>query len=161
MKYFIDAALQTFAFEDSDTDEFIAQYAQPEWVPVSNIPVDPPKPAIDPITQAVVRDGCEFVDGQWRYKWRVDQLSPEQIEAVRKAAVPASVSPRQIRQALTRIGWRSSVEAAVLAGDHDTKDWWEFATVFERNHPKVVSMGLALNQSPLQMDDLFTLAGTL
>ncbi len=38
-------------------------------------------PAIDPLTQTVTRDGCEQVDGEWRYKWRVDALTVEQIAA--------------------------------------------------------------------------------
>jgi hypothetical protein len=39
--------------------------------------IDPP--TIDPMTQTVTRDGGEFVDGKWQYKWRVDDLSAEQI----------------------------------------------------------------------------------
>ena len=42
-------------------------------------PTDPP--AIDPLTQRVYRDGCEKVGEEWRYKWRVDALTAEQIEA--------------------------------------------------------------------------------
>lgn len=38
-------------------------------------------PACDPITHVAVRDGCEMVDGAWQYKWRIDALSAEQIEA--------------------------------------------------------------------------------
>jgi hypothetical protein len=34
---------------------------------------------IDPMTQTVTRDGGEFVEGQWKYKWRVDELTPEQV----------------------------------------------------------------------------------
>ena len=75
--------------------------------------------------------------------------------------IPQSVSPRQIRQALTRAGLRDGVEAAVAAGDQDTKDWYEFATVFERSNPHVVAMGTALGVSELQLDELFTLAATL
>lgn len=40
-------------------------------------------PEHDQFTQSVVRDGCELADGQWRYKWRVDDLTPEQSAAVR------------------------------------------------------------------------------
>lgn len=72
-----------------------------------------------------------------------------------------SVSPRQIRQALTRVGLRQAVEAAVAAGDQDTKDWWEFSTVFERNNPVVLAMGIALSVSEAQLDSLWLLAGTL
>ena len=72
-----------------------------------------------------------------------------------------AVSPRQIRQALTLAGLRASVEAAVAAGDQDTKDWYEYSTSFERLNPQVVAMGVALNVTPTQLDDLWILAGTL
>lgn len=75
--------------------------------------------------------------------------------------IPQSVSPRQIRQALTRAGLRASVEAAVAEGDQDTKDWYEFATAFERSNPVVSALGAALNVSDAQLDDLWILADTL
>lgn len=75
--------------------------------------------------------------------------------------VPASVSPRQIRQALTRAGLRASVELAVGAGDQDTKDWYEFSTSFERSNPQVTAMGQLLGVSESSLDDLWILAATL
>lgn len=75
--------------------------------------------------------------------------------------VPTSVSPRQIRQALTRANLRTQVESAVASGDQDLKDWWEFATSFERSNIHVTEMGQALGVSPTQLDDLFTLAASL
>lgn len=36
-------------------------------------------PEIDLMTQTVIRDGGEFVDGIWQYKWRVDKKTVEQI----------------------------------------------------------------------------------
>jgi hypothetical protein len=36
-------------------------------------------PEIDPITEAVIRDGGEFVEVRWQYKWRIDALTAEQI----------------------------------------------------------------------------------
>lgn len=36
-------------------------------------------PTYDPLTQTVVRDGCEVVDGAWQYKWTVHDLTPEEI----------------------------------------------------------------------------------
>lgn len=77
------------------------------------------------------------------------------------APVPASVSPRQIRQALTAAGLRASVEAAVAASDQDTKDWYEFSTAFERAHPAVIAMGIALGVSADALDDLWIAAGAL
>lgn len=77
------------------------------------------------------------------------------------AVTTNSVSPRQIRQALTAAGLRTQVEAAVAASDQNTKDWWEFATAFERNHPMVSAMAAGLGISEVQIDDLFNQAATL
>jgi len=75
--------------------------------------------------------------------------------------VPASVSPRQIRQALTATGLRASVEAAVAAGSQDTKDWYAFSTEFLRTNSEVIAMGEALEVSPASLDALWILAGSL
>lgn len=126
-----------------------------------------PAPATyDPVTQTATETTPEqTVLGHWEQRWTVTDKSAEVIaaeaEAKRIAAIPASVSPRQIRQALTRAGLRTSVEAAVTAGDQDTKDWYEFATAFDRASPVVAALGVALSVSPTQLDDLWTLAATL
>lgn len=73
----------------------------------------------------------------------------------------APISPRQIRQALTRAGLRAAVAAAVAAGDQDLKDWYEFSTAFERNNAQVTAMGIALNVSESALDDLWALGATL
>lgn len=118
-------------------------------------------PAFDPMTQTIIRDGCEQVDGAWQYKWRIDALTPEQIEAKRKEAVPQSVSPRQIREALIDSNLIDAVEAALAAGDRKLKNWYEFSTEFQRSNPHVIGMGLALGVTEVQLDDLWTLASTL
>ena len=87
--------------------------------------------------------------------------SAEEIEAERKASIPASVSPRQIRQALTQAGLRSVVEASIAGGDQNAKDWYEYATAFERTNPVVLGMAQALSITERQLDDLWTLAGSL
>lgn len=125
-----------------------------------------PAPAYNPLTQYPVEDAPVLtVKGHWEQQWNIIDMTTEEVEAkaeaARIAAIPVSVSPRQIRQALTRAGLRAAVEAAVAAGDQDTKDWWEFATDFQRAHPMVIAMGTALNVTPLQLDDLWTLAGSL
>ena len=126
-----------------------------------------PAPATyDPVTQTATETTPEqTVLGHWEQRWTVTDKSAEVIaaeaEAKRIAAIPASVSPRQIRQALTRAGLRTSVEAAVAAGDQDIKDWWEFATAFERGNQHVIDMGLALGVNERALDDLWTLAATL
>lgn len=86
--------------------------------------------------------------------------SDEQIRAAELAKL-VPLTPRQIRQALTRAGLRSAVEAVVAAGDQDMKDWWEFTSSFERSHPMVVQAGQALGQSEAQMDALWKLGASL
>jgi len=72
-----------------------------------------------------------------------------------------SVSPRQIRQALTRFGIRQQVEAAVAAGNQDTRDWWNYANTFERAHPQVIAMATALGVDDASLDQLWAIAATL
>lgn len=68
---------------------------------------------------------------------------------------------RQIRQALTRVGLRDQVEAIIAVADKDTKDWYDWSPTFERQHPKVIQMGMLLKQTEEQLNDLFKLASTL
>jgi hypothetical protein len=141
-------------------------YPQPFPVPEGYALVFPAPAVYDPLTQIATETAPVYtVKGTYEQAWVITDKSVEQIateaEAKRVAAIPASVSPRQIRQALTRAGLRTSVEAAVAAGDQDTKDWYEFATQFERSSPIVAALGAALSVTDAQLDDLWTLAGTL
>ena len=91
-------------------------------------------------------------------------ITDEEAEALRPVPPPppiAPISPRQIRQALTRAGLRTAVEAAVAAGDQDLKDWYEFSTAFERLNPQVTAMGAALGQTSEQLDALWALGASL
>jgi hypothetical protein len=47
-------------------------------------------PEIDPMTQSVMRDGGEFVGGRWQYKWRIDQLTDEEVAAKQAKAAEAA-----------------------------------------------------------------------
>ena len=75
--------------------------------------------------------------------------------------VPASVSPRQIRQALTRVGLRDAVENAIAYSDKDAQDWYKYATEFKRDHEMVSALSVALKVSSAQLDALFVLAASL
>lgn len=92
-------------------------------------------------------------------QWLSEGNTPEPADPVITQIPP--ISPRQIRQALTALNFRTGVEAAVAAGDQNLKDWWEFSTSFERNHPEVIAMGTQLGVSPDQLDALWILAGAL
>ncbi len=71
------------------------------------------------------------------------------------------VTPRQIRQALTALGLRDLVEQAISTSEQDVKDWWEFASSFEEDHPQVVAMAQALLVSDEQLHALFVKATSL
>jgi hypothetical protein len=50
---------------------------------------------------------------------------------------------------------------AVALGDQDLKDWYEFATEFQRSSPYVAAMGMTLGQTPEQLDALWVLGASL
>lgn len=119
-------------------------------------------PAYDPATHTAVRDGCEQIGGEWRYKWRVDALTPEQIEAAYKATIPQQVTMRQARLALLGAGLLAGVDAAIESlpepSKSEAKIEWEYAAVVQRNSGLVPAMGAALGMTEAQLDALFVWA---
>lgn len=120
-----------------------------EWL--RPIAVDP-QPAVGP--SQMLTDGGYVVEAeQVRQTWAVRDKTPDELRVI--------VTPRQIRQALTAAGLRAQIEAGVAAADQDTRDWWEFATSFESDHPMVLTMCSALGISDEQRGQVFQLAATL
>lgn len=74
--------------------------------------------------------------------------------------VPKSVSPMQIRLALNQLGLRQIIEDAVASGSQDLKDMWEFATEFKRDYPLLIQLGIDLEITPEEIDNIFRLAVT-
>ena len=123
-------------------------------------------PEFDPLTQSCIRDGCEKVKGKWQYKWRIDNLSAEQIaanaEAARLASIPRSLTRRQFKLALIRLGLFETVENMVAAtSDLELRVTYQEAQDFERNHPMILQMAEYLGKTDAELDDLFILGGTL
>lgn len=81
-------SLEFFSF-DEDDESLIQQYLKPGWTRISNLPTENNKPAYDPLTQTLARDGIEKVGDVWQYKWRIDALSAEKIAAFQGAAATA------------------------------------------------------------------------
>ena len=124
------------------------------------------QPAIDPLTQRVYRDGCEFIGGAWQYKWAVEALTAEQIEAQRIASVPRSVTRRQARQALLLRGKLALVQPAIDAIPDATQRGlmqieWDDSLSFDRDRPSLIAIGAAIGYDALGLDDVFVFAATL
>ena len=149
----IRQSVSNVSFPSVITDEMIAAHG---FAPVTQV-----TPTFSSATQKATQIAPVQVEGIWTQQWSVTALTAPEIEAKRVSAIPASVSPRQIRQALSAVGLRTGVEAAVAASDQDTKDWYAYITTFERNHAMVAAMGVALGVSVLDLDNLWTLARTL
>jgi len=74
--------------------------------------------------------------------------------------VPQTVSPLQMRRALTELGLRTDVENAVETLDQDAKDAWQYATEIHRNNGIIAQVATALNKTTEDIDNLFRLAST-
>lgn len=74
---------------------------------------------------------------------------------------PIVVSARQIRQALSLLGLRVAVEAWVQASDQDTKDNWQFETLFPHVGGLLEAAAEELEWPPETLDEVFSLAKAL
>lgn len=92
--------------------------------------------------------------------WEAKDYEVKNPLVVEEPVVIPPVTPRQIRLALSQLGLRSAVEAAVASADQDTKDTWEFATSCDRDNPLLVGMATSLGMTSTDIDNLFLLAGT-
>jgi len=72
-------------------------------------------PQIDSLTHTVMRDGGEFVNGRWQYRWSVNQKTSEQvaIEQVERLAQLQAEARAQRNQLLTASDWTQVADAPV------------------------------------------------
>ena len=76
-------------------------------------------------------------------------------------AVPASVSMRQARLALSRNGLLADAETAISSAGDEAQIEWEYATSLRRDHPLVVSLGQTLGLDDATKDALFIQAAAI
>ena len=153
-------------------DQLLAAY--PDAGPLDNEPdrialglylVREEPPAYDQRTHTLTLDGVELVEGVYRARYQLVPLTPEEIEAARKARVSRSCQRRQGRLVLLQAGYLGAVESAIAAIEDPVQKMaaqieYE-ADTWERDNAFVQSMWAQLGGTPDQLDDLFTLAVTL
>lgn len=96
------------------------------------------------------RDRAEFI------AWQAEGGVAEPYEH----PVPASVTRRQFKRALTKSRIRAAFEAAAAA-DPYTKDWYADSFTFERADPELAVVAVGIGKSEVDIDNLFKLAETL
>lgn len=85
--------------------------------------------------------------------------SPELLAYLAPALPP--LTPRQVRLVLNANNLRSAVEAAVAASDQNTKDMWEFSSIFLRSDPVLVAMAEQIGITSEQLDQMFIAGSNL
>lgn len=118
-------------------------------------------PEINSVTQSVIRDGGELVDGQWQYKWKVVELfttEEERVEALKahaKSLVPFSVPMMSAELELLDAGLLDDVEALVASLPRTAQIIWRRAQSVERDHPLIAVVQQAKGLTDSEIDQLF------
>ena len=136
-----------------------------------------PPPEFNPISQRAQETAPVLTaKGHYEQQWEIVELFATQeekdaaiaadIEAKRKASVPASVTRRQAKQALLLNGLLANVQPAIDAIPDTTQRAmiqieWDDSQVFERDRPALIALGSALGLTDIQLDNLFIEAGQL
>lgn len=136
-----------------------------------------PPPEFNPITQrAQETTPLLTAKGHYEQQWEIVELFSTQvekdaaiaadIEAKRKASVPASVTRRQAKQVLLLNGLLANVQPAIDAIPDAAQRAmiqieWDDSQVFDRDRPALIALGSALGLSDIQLDNLFIEASQL
>lgn len=129
----------------------LALWTQAELATIGVYPVvDDPIPDGQTATSSTLTLDGDVV----RRSWTLEPAPPP--------PVPASVTPRQMREALLSMALLDQVEALVAASDRATQIRWEYAVEFERTHPSWDAMGAMMDppRTSAEIDDLFRLASS-
>jgi hypothetical protein len=89
-------------------------------------------------------------------------VSGAPVPAPVEPAPLAPLSPRQFRQALTKLGFRQQVDTAIAASsDQDLKDWYEWTSEFQRDHPAVLAMAQQMGFTDAQLNAVWAYGATI
>lgn len=117
------------------------------------LPIIGSEPEYDRATHRIGNVTYAVGDNEVVKSYEVIALTPEEI---RERDVPKQITPRQIRQQLTVIGLRQTVEDLISSStDYNLKDWWEYSQDFQRSHPILQEVGIKLGMSESDMDTFF------
>lgn len=71
------------------------------------------------------------------------------------------ITPIQGRLALKRAGLLEVVESAIVQANGETQIWWEYATLWHRDHSLLNALAESLGLTSKQVDELFVVAGAI
>ena len=117
-------------------------------------------------TSAMWIDDAPTHDGYVRYDGPVSDgmVWDDQIQNIRPALegeirpVILPVTAAQFRLALLELGLLDEVETFVAAASREIQLNWEYRLEFERDHPLVIGVGMALGKTDAEIDAVFQLA---
>lgn len=114
------------------------------------------EPEYNPKTQTLLWGIPEQIEGVWYHTWRIEDLSPETIQANLQAEREmVSLSPSQFRLALLAINELANIEAAVPQMPKEIQIMWEYATSFDRTNPSLLAMAQQMGFTDVQLDTIF------
>ena len=123
---------------------------------------DASAPEFDSATHRLLRHTAPTLnDGVWSLGWDVIPLTQEEISSNLTAwRENTSVTPRQMRQALLKVGLLDDIEAMMPNLPRKVRIDWEYSILMERNNPQWDKLGAGMTppKTPEDIDDIFRLA---
>jgi hypothetical protein len=142
------------------TGQFSAGYSRADDEPVQDLEphlqiyeiIETPQPEITATQYLTRTEAHDHAAKTLTLDWQVHDIP----------ATPVIVPFRSLAFALLQAGLYEQVEAAALA-TLEGKIWWQTAqsTTVQRDHPFVIALALAVDQTPEQIDAIFATAQTL
>lgn len=96
------------------------------------------------------------------FTYQVLVKSPEQLDAERRAQIPASITPTQGRIQLKRMGLLDQVNQMIEGSADDALQiYWEYALSWDRENSYISSLANILGMSDTDLDDFFIQASQI